>query len=88
MSEPSVVKVRARALDFIGAEDCNSGLPCIFAVCVSFPAFTKLAARSSFASCSFQATALRRRMRLASLTRRRKRGSVARVRKVSLRILE
>lgn len=43
---------------------------------------------SSRASCSFQATALRRRMRLASLTRRRKSGSVVRVRKVSLRILE
>lgn len=42
----------------------------------------------SRASWSFQATALRRRMRLASLTRRRKSGSVVRVRKVSLRILE
>ena len=44
--------------------------------------------RVSRASWSFHATALRRRMRLASLTRRRKSGSVVRVRKVSLRILE
>jgi hypothetical protein len=40
-----------------------------------------------FASCSFQATALRSRIRLASVTRRLKSGSVASVRKVSLRIL-
>lgn len=39
------------------------------------------------ASCSVHARALRRRIREASLTRRLKRGSVARVRKVSLRIL-
>ena len=45
-------------------------------------------AASTLASCSFQATALRRRISEASLTRRLKRGSVARVRKVSLRILE
>lgn len=44
--------------------------------------------RGSRASWSFQAMALRRRIRLASLTRRRKSGSVVRVRKVSLRILE
>lgn len=41
----------------------------------------------SLESCSFHATALRSRIRLASVTRRLKRGSVARVRKVSLRIL-
>lgn len=44
--------------------------------------------RLSRASWSFQAMALRRRIRLASLTRRRKSGSVVRVRNVSLRILE
>jgi hypothetical protein len=43
--------------------------------------------RSSFASWSFQAIAFSRRIRLASLTRRRNRGSVVRVRKVSFRIL-
>ena len=41
-----------------------------------------------FASCKRHAIALSRRMREASLTRRLKRGSVARVRKVSFRILE
>lgn len=90
-SDPSVVKVKARALDFIAGEDVwSSGLPCAFAVCVTL-AFVELAsfsALSSFASCSFQATAFNRRMRLASLTLRRKRGSVANVRKVSFRILE
>ena len=39
-------------------------------------------------SPSVQARAFRRRIREASETRRLKRGSVARVRKVSLRILE
>ena len=41
----------------------------------------------SFMSWSFHATAFKSRMRLASVTRRLNRGSVARVRKVSLRIL-
>lgn len=40
-----------------------------------------------FSSWSRHATALSSRIRLASVTRRLKRGSVARVRKVSLRIL-
>ena len=40
------------------------------------------------ASCNLQARALSSLMREASLTRRLKRGSVASVRKVSLRILE
>jgi hypothetical protein len=90
ISDPSVVKVRARALDFIaGVELCNSGLPWAFAVWVTtFPDFARISARASFASCSFHATALRSLMRLASLTRRRNRGSVANVRKVSFRILE
>lgn len=43
---------------------------------------------SSLVSWSLQAIALSKRMRLASLTRRRNRGSVVRVRKVSFRILE
>ena len=44
--------------------------------------------RASYASVSFQATAFKTRVRLFSVTRRRKSGSVARVRNVSLRILE
>lgn len=40
------------------------------------------------ASCSFHATAFSNRLRLASVTRRLKRGSVASVRNVSLRIFE
>lgn len=43
--------------------------------------------RLPFASWSFHATAFNSRIRLASVTRRLNRGSVARVRKVSLRIL-
>lgn len=43
---------------------------------------------SSRTSCKRQAMALSRRIRDASLTRRRNSGSVVRVRKVSLRIFE
>lgn len=43
--------------------------------------------RASWASCNFQAIALRTRESVFSVTRRRKRGSVVSVRKVSLRIL-
>ena len=90
-SEPSVVKVKARALDFMAGDDvCSSGLPCALAVWVTlvFVELANFSARSSLASCSFQATAFRSLIRLASLTLRRKRGSVAKVRKVSFRIFE
>jgi len=83
-SEPSVVKVKALALDFmVGVAFCSSGLPCSV---IEYD--SRGGCFSSFASCNFHATALRRRIKDASLTRRRKSGSVARVRKVSLRILE
>lgn len=93
MSLPSVVSVSARKRLFCGLFG-ETGLPSMdksanpFLGDVVLLAGLRRSARSIFASWSFHATALRRRMRLASLTRRRKRGSVARVRKVSLRILE
>ena len=62
----------------------SSGEPCSVLVCVILPGS---GLRSVLASCSLHATAFRRRIREASLTRRLKRGSVARVRNVSLRIL-
>ena len=99
LSDPSVVRVRAlaRPLDdgeeisalplepgrLLGLLGVSYGRECLL------PDADELSfARSSLASCSFQAMALRSRIRLASLTRRRKSGSVVSVRKVSLRILE
>lgn len=62
----------------------SSGDPCSVLLCVILPGS---GLRSFLASCSLHAMAFKRRIREASLTRRLKRGSVASVRNVSLRIL-
>ena len=64
----------------------SSGLPMEVATFVTEERFEE--GGDCFASCKRHAMALSRRMSEASLTRRLKRGSVASVRKVSLRILE
>jgi hypothetical protein len=100
LSEPSVVSVSA--LDRLDAGDdavyafpAPPPFPVPGRLCGSCGSEWRLLGaervscrRSSRASCSLHAIALSRRIRLASLTRRRKSGSVVRVRKVSLRILE
>ena len=48
----------------------------------------RLGCWSPLASCSLHAMAFKRRIKLASLTRRRNNGSVVSVRNVSLRIFE
>lgn len=99
LSEPSVVRVKALARPLEAGEEsralpldpgrapvelgASKGNECLL------PEAEELSlARSSRASCSFHAIAFSSRIRLASLTRRRKSGSVVSVRKVSLRILE
>ena len=64
----------------------SSGLPSDVATLVTAEMLEE--GGDSFASCKRHAMALSRRMSEASLTRRLKRGSVANVRKVSLRIFE
>jgi hypothetical protein len=86
-STPGPSESAAEALlVLVGATACISGLNLSLEAFVRVDRRPTSLSRSSFSSWSFQATAFRSRIRLASLTRRRNRGSVANVRNVSFRI--